>query len=67
VPDQGAELTDVRRGDPGLRQQVRAQQLRQDRRVDLVFSELRNAGLKVWIPLQVREAARILKATLEWR
>jgi hypothetical protein len=40
VPQQRAELADLRRGDPRLGQQVRAQQLRQDRRVDLVFSEL---------------------------
>ena len=32
VPQQGAELPDRRRGDPRLRQQVRPQQLRQDRR-----------------------------------
>jgi hypothetical protein len=36
VPQQGAELADRRRGDPRLRQQVRPQQLGQDRRVDLV-------------------------------
>jgi len=31
VPDQGAELADLRRGDPRLREQVGPQQLRQDR------------------------------------
>jgi len=37
VPHQCAELADLRRGDPRLGQQVRPQQLRQDRRVGLVF------------------------------
>ena len=36
VPQQRAELAHLRRGDPRLGQQVRAQQLRQDRGVDLV-------------------------------
>jgi hypothetical protein len=36
VPQQRPQLTHRRRGDPCLRQQVGAQQLRQDRRVDLV-------------------------------
>ena len=36
VPDHRAELADGRRGDPRLRQQVRAEQLRQGRGVDLV-------------------------------
>jgi hypothetical protein len=40
VPQQRAELADLRRRDPGFGQQVGAQQLRQDRRVDFVFSEL---------------------------
>jgi len=38
VAQQRAELPHRRRGDPRLGQQVRAQQLRQDRRVHLVFS-----------------------------
>ena len=38
VPQQRAELAHRRGGDPGFGQQVRAQQLRQDGRVDLVFS-----------------------------
>jgi hypothetical protein len=41
VAQQRPQLPHCRRGDPGLGQQVGAQQLRQDRRVDLVFSELR--------------------------
>ena len=40
VPQQRAELADLRRGDPRFGQQVGAQQLRQDGGVDLVFSEL---------------------------
>jgi hypothetical protein len=36
VPQHGAELADRRRGDPRLGQQVRAQQLRQDRGIDFV-------------------------------
>ncbi len=36
VPQQRAELADLRRGDPRLGQQVRSQQLRQNRGVDLV-------------------------------
>jgi hypothetical protein len=36
VPQQRAELADLRRGYPGLGQQVRSQQLRQDRGVDFV-------------------------------
>jgi hypothetical protein len=39
VPQQRAELAHLRRGDPRFGQQVRPQQLRQDGRVDLVFSE----------------------------
>jgi hypothetical protein len=38
VPQQRAELPDRCRGDPRLREQVRAQQLGQGRGVDLVFS-----------------------------
>jgi hypothetical protein len=38
VPQHGAELADLGRGEPRLREQVRPQQLRQDRGVDLVFS-----------------------------
>jgi len=36
VPQQRPQLADRRPGDPRLRQQIGAQQLRQDRRVDLV-------------------------------
>jgi hypothetical protein len=42
VPQQRVELAHLCRGDPRLGQQVRPQQLRQGRRVYLVFSELRN-------------------------
>ena len=42
VPQQRPQLPDRRRGDPRLREQVRPQQLGQDRGVDLVFSELGN-------------------------
>ncbi len=38
VPQQRAELPHLRRGDPRFREQVRAEQLRQDGGVDLVFS-----------------------------
>jgi hypothetical protein len=38
VPQQGAELADLRRGDPRPGQQVGAQQLRQDDGAGLVFS-----------------------------
>ena len=41
VPQQRAELADLRRRDPRLGQQVRAQQLRQDRGVDLVVLQPR--------------------------
>jgi hypothetical protein len=41
VPQQRAELADPRRGDPRLGQQVCAQQLRQDRGVDLVVLQPR--------------------------
>jgi hypothetical protein len=36
VPQHRPQLAHRRRRDPGLRQQVSAQQLRQDRRIDLV-------------------------------
>jgi len=41
VPQQRAELAHRRRGDPGPGQQVRAEQLRQDRGVDLVVLQPR--------------------------
>jgi len=41
VPQQRAELADRRRRDPRLRQQVRAQQLRQDRGAGLVVLQPR--------------------------
>ncbi len=41
VPQQRPQLAHRRRGDPRLRQQVGAQQLRQDRRVDLVVLQPR--------------------------
>jgi hypothetical protein len=57
VPQQRPQLPDRRRGDPRLREQVRAQQLGQDRRVDLVFSELCKPSCKVLTSHQVTVAA----------
>jgi hypothetical protein len=57
VPQQRTELADRRRGDPRLRQQVGPQQLGQDRRVDLVFSELGKPSCKVVTSYQVTVAA----------
>jgi len=41
VPQHGPQLPDLRRGDPRLRQQVRAQQLRERGRIDLVVLQPR--------------------------
>jgi hypothetical protein len=57
VPQQRAELADLRRGDPRPGQQVRSQQLRQDRGVDFVFSELCKPSCKVAMSHQVTAAA----------
>jgi hypothetical protein len=57
APQQRPELPDLRRGDPRLREQVRAQQLRQDRGVDLVFCELCKPSCKVAMSHQVTVAA----------
>jgi hypothetical protein len=57
VPQQRPQLADIGRGDPRLRQQVRAEQLRQDRGVDLVFSELYELSCKVTMSHQVTVAA----------
>jgi hypothetical protein len=57
VAQHGAELPHLRRRDPGFGQQVRAQQLRQGRRVDLVFSELGKPSCKVVTSYQVTVAA----------
>jgi hypothetical protein len=59
-------LADLRRGDPRFGQPAHPQQIGQVPGVLRVFSELRIAVLKVRMSLQVREAARTLKARLGW-
>jgi len=64
VPQQPAQLTHVRRGDPRLRQQVRAQQLRQDRGVDFVVLQPRRSdGLAPQRVHQERLEAVVLQQT----
>ena len=58
VPQHRPQLADGGRGDPRLRQQVGAQQLRQGRGVDLVFSELRNGGPDGTDVVAAQKAAR---------
>jgi len=57
VPQQRPQLPDGGRRDPRLGQQVGAQQLRQDRGVELVFSELCKPSCKVAMSYQVAAAA----------
>jgi hypothetical protein len=62
VPQQRAELPHLRRGDPRLREQVRAQQLGQGRGVDLIVLQPRRGdGLAPQRVHQVRVEAVVLQ------